>query len=203
MTTRAPHRLVLLGIATVALLAPASALAKVRCVPAQGPQCDASYATIGAAVAAAASADEILIGPGTHMASISTSKRLHFDGAGAHATTVESLNGPALRLRGGGTIASLAVHGGTNGDDGSPAIRIDPAAVGKLAFHVVDVVARGGDEADPDGAPGGGLSVWGDFNERATVFVDGGSFRAGAGEGFYFAAMGFGGTHVRAASSTA
>jgi hypothetical protein len=110
------------------------------------------------------------------------------------ATTIRSLNGPALRLRGGGTVTSLAARGGP----GSAAIAIDPAALGKLAFNVAGVSAQGGNEPNPGDSPGSGLTVTADFNERPTVFVDGGTFRAGAGDGFYHAALSFAGDATRA-----
>ena len=71
------------------------------------------------------------------------------------ATTIRSLNGPALRLRGGGTVTSLAARGGP----GSAAIAIDPAALGKLAFNVAGVSAQGGNEPNPGDSPGSGLTV--------------------------------------------
>jgi hypothetical protein len=198
MTARGTHSLALLGILlAIGALAPAGALAEVRCVHAPGAACDSSHATIGGAVAAAGSSDTVLIGPGQYLASITTSKRLRFEGAGAAATTIKSFNGPALRLRGGGTVASLAARGGGSGDHGAAAILIDPAAAGKLAFHVNDVDARGGKEGVAQGSPGSGLTVTAAFNERPTVFVDGGTFRPGAGGG-WVAAMSFAGEATRA-----
>jgi hypothetical protein len=102
-------------------------------VPSQGAHCDLSHGTIGGAVAAAGSSD----------------------------TIIKSLNGPALRLRGGGTVTSLAARGGP----GAAAIAIDPAALGKLAFKVEGVSAQGGNEANPGDSPGLGLTVTADFNE--------------------------------------
>ncbi len=198
MTARRTHSLALLGILlAIGALAPAGALAEVRCVHAPGVDCDSSHGTIGGAVAAAGSSDTVLIGPGQYLTSITTSKRLRFEGAGAAATTIKSLNGPALRLRGGGTVASLAARGGGSGDHGAAAILIDPAAAGKLAFHVNDVDARGGKEGVAQGSPGSGLSVTAAFGERPTVFVDGGTFRPGTGEGFV-SAMSFAGEETRA-----
>ena len=194
MTARRTLCLVLLAIGSAALVAPAGAMAEVRCVPNQGAQCDSSHGTIGGAVAAAGTSDTILIGPGTRFASITTSKRLRFEGAGAKATTIRSLNGPALRLRGGGTVTSLAARGGP----GAAEIAIDPAALGKLAFNVTGVSAQGGNEANAGDWPGSGLAVTADVNERPTVFVDGGTFRAGAGDGFYYAGLSFAGDATRA-----
>jgi hypothetical protein len=163
-------------------------------VPNQGAHCDSSHGTIGGAVAAAGSSDTILIGPGIRFASITTSKRLRFEGAGPKSTTIKSLNGPACGLRGGGTVTSLAARGGP----GAAAIAIDPAALGKLAFNVEGVSAQGGDEANPGDSPGLGLSVTADFNEWPTVFLREGTFRAGAGDGFYHAALSFAGNATRA-----
>lgn len=115
----------------MSLLLPAVAEAATRCVGTSGAGCDAVYPTIGmdatagSAVNAAAPGDTIRLGPGVYAEEVSTSKFLHFVGAGAgtldsfDAASQTRILGPsgtggktALTMKGGGSVASMQTVGG-------------------------------------------------------------------------------------------
>src|SRR3954453_12654309 len=126
------------------LAVPSAAQAAVRCVPASGPGCGASYPTIGAAVAAASNDDTIKIAAGTYAESVSTTKRLSFVGAGADATTIAPAGNAALILSRGGSVSALRALG-AGGIAGHTAGALQPDGGGSFAYTLTDVVGVGGD----------------------------------------------------------
>lgn len=143
-----------LALLVLALLAPATAGAAVRCVPVGLAGCDTSHATIVDAVSAAANDDTIRIAAGTYAESIVTPKRLAFVGAGggtiesaAGATTIAPASGAALSLSAGGTVRSLRAVG-SSGFSGFSGLVFQPAINGTYSYVVDDVVAIGGTGTD-------------------------------------------------------
>ena len=98
-------------LAVLGLAIPAAAEAATRCVGTSGAGCDAVYsaigidATAGSAVNAAAPGDTIRLGPGVYAEEVSTSKFLHFVGAGAG--TLDSFDA-ASRAGSSAPVASAA-----------------------------------------------------------------------------------------------
>jgi hypothetical protein len=138
----------------VVALAPATAGAAVRCVPAAAPGCTTSHATINAAVGAAANDDTIRIAAGSYAENVNTPKRLTFVGAGggtlesaAGTTTIAPAGGTPLTLSGGGTVRSLRAIGATS-SSGSAALAFTPSVNGSYDYVVDDVVAIGGGAFD-------------------------------------------------------
>src|SRR5215212_3178084 len=178
------RRGLLLGLLVAGLALPAAAQAApvVRCVPAGGPGCGSSHATIAAAVSAAADGDTIRIAAGTYGESISTTKPLSFVGAGSGATTIAPASGSALTLLRGGSVRSLRAVG-ASGFIGSTALRLSPDVDGTYAYTVADVVATGGSGTDITfGFGGAGLSVaTGSATGRVvSLSLSGGSFQSGS-----------------------
>lgn len=144
----------------VGLWAPAGASAGLRCVPAPAAGCDSAHATIGAAVDAADDGDAVRIAAGRYEESVSTGKRLVFEGAGsggaAPATVIESPAGPALELSGGGIVRSLRAVGAADLDGGTGIVLGNVG--GYASYWLRDVAAIGGDAQDVSrGAPGPAL----------------------------------------------
>jgi hypothetical protein len=181
-----PPRGPLLALLVAVLAVPASAHAAVRCVPASGPGCASSHATIAAAVGAASNDDTIRIAAGTYSESISTTKRLSFVGAGAGATTIAPPSGRALTLSRGGSVSSLRAVGG-NGFSGSAALVLQPDVDGTFDYSVGDVVAVGGNASDlTSGIGGAGISVSSSSAARVVnLSLSGGAFSAGASPGIF------------------
>jgi hypothetical protein len=176
----------------VALAAPAVAEAATRCVPAGGPGCTTSHATIAAAVGAAIDGDTVSIAAGSYPEAISTAKRLHFAGAGAGtlasaagATTIAPAVGIALNLSGGGSVRSLRAVG-ASGWIGSTALWLAPSTNGTFDYAVGDVLAFGGDSTDVVfGSPGSGLTAFStDAGKVMTLDVDDSHLQAGSGLSF-------------------
>ena len=159
--------IVLRRIARVLSLAvPAAASAATRCVGTSGPGCDGVYPSIGSdasagsAVNAAASGDTIRIGPGSYTEEVSTSKLLHFVGAGSgtldsfDVTSQTRILGPsgtggktALTMKGGGSVGSMQVVGGNASSlelSGGGLALAGGGAGGALDYLVSDVVAIAG-----------------------------------------------------------
>jgi len=173
------------GLALALLLAavglPSAAQAAVRCVPASGPGCSSSHASIASAVSAASDGDTIKLAAGDYHESISTTKRLSFTGAGAGHTTISPSSGPALALSRGGSIGALRAVG-ADGSSGSAALVLQPDVDGAFGYSVTDVVGVGGDGTSYlFGVGGTGLSVTSGSAARVVhLALSGGSFSAGA-----------------------
>lgn len=171
------------AVFAAALAIPSAAQAAVRCVPATGPGCDASYATIGGAVTAASNDDTIKIAAGTYAESISTTKRLSFVGAGAGATTIAPTGNAALILSRGGSVSALRAVG-ADGVAGHTAVALQPDVDGSFAYVLDDVVGVGGNGTFWAGGPG--LSVRsGSAAKVVSLSVSGGSFAAGSAPGLF------------------
>ena len=170
---------VLAPLATLAALAlPAAADAAVRCVGTSGGDCTGTYATTADALTAAVDGvDTIRFGAGT-FGPVDTPKVLTFVGVGAG--TVDSAAGatliqqtaagqPGMKLRSGGTVRALRVHGGPSPGTNSPAgtgLEFAPTAGGDMLLSAFDVIAAGGTPA-----PG--------FKTGGAGFASGGSFTSG------------------------
>jgi hypothetical protein len=171
----------------VAVLAfPASAQAAVRCVPASGPGCASSHATIAGAVGAASNDDTIRIAAGTYGESVSTTKRLSFVGAGVSATTIAPSSGSALTLARGGSVSGLRAVG-ADGWSGATAIVLQPDVDGSFSYSLSDVIGAGGDAADYTfGIGGAGLSAYSSSAARVvSLSLSGDSFSAGSSPGIF------------------
>jgi hypothetical protein len=171
----------LLALLVVVLALPSAAQAAVRCVPASGPGCASSHATIASAVSAASDGDTIKIAPGTYSESISTTKRLSFVGAGAGATTIAPASGAALSVSRGGSISALRAVG-ANGSSGSAALVLQPGLDGTFDYSVTNVIGVGGAGTDyMFGVGGAGLSATSGSAARVVhLSLSGGSFSAGS-----------------------
>jgi hypothetical protein len=178
------RRVLFLALLVAALALPSTAQAAVRCVPAVGPGCTSSHATISAAVSAASNDDTIQIAAGSYAESISTTKRLTFAGAGSGATTIAPASGPALSLSRGGSVRSLRALG-ASGFAGSTAVVLHPDVDGTFAYTLSDVVGIGGNGTDVIfGTGGAGLSVWtGSAARIVSLSISGGGFRSGSSAG--------------------
>ena len=150
----------------MSLAIPAVAEAATRCVGTSGAGCDAVYPTIGidatagSAVNAAAPGDTIRLGPGVYAEEVSTSKFLHFVGAGAgtldsfDAASQSRILGPsglggkaALTMKAGGSVASMQTVGGNASSLEFAGAGLSLQAEGTgggLDYSVSDVVAIGG-----------------------------------------------------------
>ena len=169
-----------LALLLPALVLPSAAHAAVRCVPASGPGCSSSHATIASAVSAASDGDTIKLAAGNYDESISTTKRLSFTGAGAGSTTISPASGPALALSRGGSIGALRAVG-ADGSSGSAALVLQPDVDGTFGYSVTDVVGVGGNGTDSlFGVGGTGLSATSGSAARVVhLTLSGGSFSAG------------------------
>jgi hypothetical protein len=126
--------------------------------------------TIAQSVAKASDGDTIRIAGGDYQESVSTAKRLTFDGNGfghppffLDGTTIHGQSsGPALRLQGGGTVRDLRVVGANTASPNiaNLALVLDSAGAPGLDYAVANVVATAGAVASPAGS-GQALSVQG------------------------------------------
>ena len=153
-------------VACITLAVPAAAEAATRCVGTSGSGCDAVYPTVGSdstagsAVNAAAPGDTVRLGPGAYDEEVSTSKFLHFAGAGAGTldsfdpasqTKIAGPSGaggkPALTMMGGGSVASLQAVGGnaTSLELAGAGLQLQaPGLGGALDYSLSDVVVIAG-----------------------------------------------------------
>jgi hypothetical protein len=186
-----------LALVVAALALPQAAQAAVRCVPAGGPGCTTSHASINAAVTAASNDDTIRIAAGTYAESVSTTKRLNFVGAGSGtlasatgATVIAPPAGTAITLSRGGSVRSLRAVGAT-GFSGGSALVLAPDVDGTFAYSVTDVIGLGGLGTDITlGFGGYGLYAVSSGAARiVNLTVSGGAFRGGNG----FLISGYGG----------
>ena len=212
------RRWLCLALIAAGLMVPQAAnAATVRCVPVSGPGCGASYATINAAVTAAASGDTVKIAAGTYAEAISTSKTLNFVGAGAGtlassagATVVSPATGTAFTLPNGGSLQALRAVGSA-GFMGNPALAFVPTVNGTYDYSVTNVIGIGGTGTDITfGSGGAGLTAQSSASTRiVNLSVSGGAFQAGTGLGiiqgtaFQVAASSGGVLHATLANTSA
>lgn len=178
--------------ACVVLALPATAGAATRCVGTSGAGCDGVYPTIGkdatagSAVNAAAPGDTIRIGPGVFMEEVSTSKLLHFVGAGsgtldsfdpASQTRIAGPSGTggksALTMSGGGSVASMQTVGGNASSlelAGNGLVLQGLGLGGTFDYSVSDVVMVAG----TGGYGANGLTAF-DADHTVNVTVTGGA----------------------------
>jgi hypothetical protein len=154
---------IVIAAAAAALGAPAVAEATDRYVSKSGannPTCNQSQPCLTvqhATGTVAQNDDRIHIGPGTYDEPVLTSKRLHFEGAGAGGfaglgpgdTLVRSVstNDPALRMLGGGSVRNLRLQGASAppAPTPQPGLLLSAIAFGDpLSYTVEDVFAVGG-----------------------------------------------------------
>src|SRR5689334_5538505 len=185
------RRRLCLALIAAGLAAPQAAnAATIRCVPAGGPGCGASYATINAAVTASSDGDTIRIAAGTYSEAISTSKILTFVGAGpgtlasSAGATVVSPSGIPFSLTRGGTLRDLRAVGSTS-SSGNPALQFAPTTSGTFDYSVGNVIGIGGTGTDfTFGSGGAGLAAQSTATARIlNVSVSGGAFKQGTGLG--------------------
>ncbi len=109
-------------------------------VPASGGAVT-SFGTIQDAVNAASAGDTIVAGPGTYAESVSVTKALHFEGAGAGQTIVTPPSGNGFDINGDlGTDATVSISGFTFADspNGAGVAYDDNAVLGSLEIADAD-----------------------------------------------------------------
>lgn len=109
--------------------------------------------TITEAVGKASDGDTIAVAAGTYNESISTAKRLTFDGAGdkifdpGSTALIGTTAGPALELTGGGNVKDMIVSGHDGNAPGSfyAALKLDPPGAGPaVSYTLTNVLASHG-----------------------------------------------------------
>jgi hypothetical protein len=165
----------------LALVLPGAANAATRCVPVMAPGCDASYGTIGTAVAGANSDDTIRIAAGNYVENVDAgAKRLNFVGAGAGtltsdagATVIAPASGAALSLPSGGSVTALKAKGGHDG----AGVSLVPTVDGSYSYAITDTIGIGGPSSSNEVPGGAGLRARSDDGAKlASVTVVRGAF---------------------------